>query len=69
MRGLALTDSLRPALGTEAFLVTDGTATFWKVAAELKIQHDDFVSGHNCKGVSTGCARPSCRPCGNYHCP
>jgi transposase-like protein len=46
----ALTDALRPALGTEAFLVTDGNATYWKVAAELKVKHDYFVSGYHGKG-------------------
>ena len=36
--------------GTAAFLVTDGNATYWKAAAELKVKHDYFVSGYDGKG-------------------
>ncbi len=46
----SLTEALRPALGTDAVLVTDGNAGYLTVAAELKVKHERFVSSYHGKG-------------------
>ncbi len=46
----ALTEALRPVLGTNAVLSTDGNACDWTVAEELKLQSGYFVSSHSGKG-------------------
>jgi transposase-like protein len=46
----ALTDALRPALGSEAVLSTDGNASYWTVAKELGVKSGSFVSAYHGKG-------------------
>jgi len=46
----ALTDALRPLLGADAVLSTDGNASYWKVADELKVQSGFFVAQYHGKG-------------------
>jgi len=46
----ALTEALRPALGTDAVLSTDGNAAYWKVAKALNVQSGYFVSTYHGKG-------------------
>ena len=46
----ALTEALRPVLGADAVLSTDGNASYWTVAKELKVQSGFFVSNHHGKG-------------------
>ena len=47
---LALTDALRPLLGAGAVLSTDGNASYWTVAKELKVESGYFVSAFHGKG-------------------
>lgn len=46
----ALTKALRPVLGTDAVLSTDGNAAYWTVAEELKVESGYFVSRYHGKG-------------------
>lgn len=46
----ALTEALRPVLGTDAVLSTDGNAGYWTVAKELKVEAGFFVSDYHGKG-------------------
>jgi transposase-like protein len=47
---VALTDALRPVLGTGAVLSTDGNASYCTVAKELKVASGSFVSSFHGKG-------------------
>ena len=47
---VALTDALRPVLGTDAILNTDGNAAYWTVAKELDVEAGYFVSSFHGKG-------------------
>ncbi len=46
----ALTQALRPVLGADAVLSTDGNASYWTVADELKVESGFFVSQYHGKG-------------------
>ena len=46
----ALTHALRPVLGQDAVLSTDGNASYWTVADELNVQAGFFVSQYHGKG-------------------
>ena len=46
----ALTDALRPLLGTEAIPSTDGNAAYWSVAKDLGVESGSFVSAFHGKG-------------------
>lgn len=46
----SLTGALRPALGEDAVLSTDGNAAYWTVAEQLKIDSGSFVSSYHGKG-------------------
>lgn len=45
-----LSAALRPALGADAVLSTDGNASYWGVAKELNVQSGFFVSAYHGKG-------------------
>ena len=45
-----LTEALRPALGADAVLSTDGNASYWTVAKELNVQSGFFISAYHGKG-------------------
>lgn len=47
---IALTDALRPVLGAEAVLSTDGNAAYWTVAKKLGVKSGSFVSAYHGKG-------------------
>ena len=47
---VALTDALRPVLGDDAVLSTDGNAAYWTVAKELNVESGSFVSAFHGKG-------------------
>lgn len=47
---VALTEALRPVLGADAVLSTDGNAAYWSVAKELKVESGSFVSAFHGKG-------------------
>lgn len=46
----ALTQALRPVLGQDAVLSTDGNASYWTVADELKVDSGFFVAQYHGKG-------------------
>jgi len=48
--GTELTEALRPVLGTDAVLSTDGNAAYWTVAEELQVESGYFVSQYHGKG-------------------
>jgi len=45
-----LTEALRPVLGADAVLSTDGNVSYWAVAEELKVKSGYFVSQYHSKG-------------------
>jgi len=45
-----LTEALRPAMGADAVLSTDGNASYWTVAKELNVQLGFFISAYHGKG-------------------
>ena len=47
---IALTEALRPALGPDAVLSTDGNAAYWTVAKKLGVASGSFVSSYDGKG-------------------
>jgi len=47
---VALTEALRPVLGADAVLSTDGNAAYWTVAKELNVESGSFVSAFHGKG-------------------
>ena len=47
---VALTEALRPVLGVDAVLSTDGNASYWTVAKELGVESGSFVSAFHGKG-------------------
>ena len=47
---VALTEALRPVLGADAVLSTDGNAAYWTVAKELNVESGSFVSSFHGKG-------------------
>lgn len=49
-KATSLTEALRPALGSDAVLSTDGNAAYWTVAKELGIESGYFVASHHGKG-------------------
>jgi hypothetical protein len=46
----ALTEALRPVLGADAVLSTDGNASYWTVAQDLQVASGFFVSQYHGKG-------------------
>ena len=48
--GADLTEALRPVLGTDAVLSTDGNAAYWTVAEDLQVESGYFVSQYHGKG-------------------
>jgi len=46
----ALTQALRPLLGADAVLSTDGNAVYWTVAKDLKVDSGFFVAQYHGKG-------------------
>jgi hypothetical protein len=46
----ALTEALRPLLGADAVLSTDGKTSYWTVAKELGVESGSFVSAFHGKG-------------------
>lgn len=49
-RTAALTQALRPALGPDAVLCTDGNAAYWTVAKDLGVESGYFVAAYHGKG-------------------
>ncbi|MBN6743080.1 IS1595 family transposase [Acidithiobacillus sp. MC6.1] len=47
---VALTDALRPVMGSDAILSTDGNAAYWTVAKELEVKAGYFISSYHGKG-------------------
>jgi transposase-like protein len=47
---VALTEALRPVLGADAVLSTDGNASYWRVVKELGVESGSFVSAFHGKG-------------------
>lgn len=46
----ALTDALKPLLGKDAVLSTDGNAAYWTVAKDLEVEAGYFISAYHGKG-------------------
>lgn len=49
-RAASLTDALRPALGADAVLSTDGNAAYWTVARNLAVEAGYFIAAYHGKG-------------------
>lgn len=47
---VALTDALKPVLGKDAVLSTDGNAAYWTVAKDLEVEAGYFISAYHGKG-------------------
>jgi transposase-like protein len=47
---VALTDALKPLLGKDAVLSTDGNAAYWTVAKDLEVEAGYFISAYHGKG-------------------
>ena len=47
---VALTNALKPVLGKDAVLSTDGNAAYWTVAKELEVEAGYFISAYHGKG-------------------
>ena len=47
---VAVTEALRPVLGADAVLSTDGNASYWTVAKELGVESGSFVAAYHGKG-------------------
>lgn len=45
-----LTQALKPVLGTDAVLSTDGNAAYWTVAKDLEVESGFFISAYHGKG-------------------
>jgi transposase-like protein len=47
---VALTEALKPVLGKDAVLSTDGNAAYWTVAKDLEVEAGYFISAYHGKG-------------------